>query len=52
LDKCGTPCKVEPEEEAEAQIEEAIAAALGAATTEQLRDALKSRGWGVKLVDE
>lgn len=52
MEKCGTTCQVDPEEQAEADLDQAIMAALGAATTEQLRDALKNRGWAVRLEDE
>jgi hypothetical protein len=48
---CGRECEIDEEEIAEAAEEQAMAMVLGAATTEQLRDELRSRGYRVILED-
>lgn len=53
--RCGSPCDVEPEEQEaldDAEWQEAVAEFLGKLSTEQLRDALKGRGYKVTLEDE
>jgi hypothetical protein len=51
-EQCGTTCELDEEEIAEAAVEQAMAEVLAAATTEQLRDALRALGWRVVLESE
>jgi hypothetical protein len=52
MNECGKQCELTDEEIAEAAVEEAMAEVLHSASTEQLCEALRARGYRVTLVGE
>ena len=57
--KCGTPCEIEPGEQEEAQeqaeteaYDQAMSTVLAGCSTEQLVEALKSRGYNRVILED
>lgn len=52
MNRCGTECELDAEEEQESAYEQVMSEVLVHASTEQLRDELKRRGYRVILEDQ